>query len=48
MAAIVELQQWDLLTRALTGEDTLLAIATAEAMGNTASGFLLKSTCWVS
>jgi putative membrane-bound dehydrogenase-like protein len=38
MAAIVELQQWDLLTQALTGEDTLLAIATAEAMGNTANG----------
>lgn len=42
MAALVEMQQWDLLRAALQSEENLLAIATAEAMGNTANGAITK------
>ena len=38
MAALFELKQWDLISNALKGDDTFAAIATAEAMGNSASG----------
>ncbi|MEJ7591302.1 MAG: hypothetical protein WKF77_07120 [Planctomycetaceae bacterium] len=38
IAALLELKQWDLLGKALNGEDTAAAVATAEAMGNSASG----------
>ena len=36
--SLLELKQWELLSKALKGEDTVAAIATAEAMGNSASG----------
>lgn len=38
VSALLELKQWDLLGNALTGADTVAAIATAEAMGNSANG----------
>ncbi len=38
ISALLELKQWDVLGKALTGEDTIAAIATAEVMGNSANG----------
>lgn len=38
MAALLDLKQWRLLSQALRHENTLVAIATAEAMGNSANG----------
>jgi len=36
--ALLELKQWDLLSKALNGDDTVAAIATAEVLGNSSSG----------
>lgn len=38
VSALLELHQWDLFSGALTGEDTVAAIATAEALGNSQNG----------
>jgi putative membrane-bound dehydrogenase-like protein len=38
VTALLELQQWQLFSSALTGEQTAAAVATAEALGNTQSG----------
>ena len=38
ISALLELKQWDLLGKALTGADTAAAMTTAEAMGNSQSG----------
>ncbi|MFN9718318.1 MAG: PVC-type heme-binding CxxCH protein [Planctomycetota bacterium] len=38
ISALLELKQWDLLSGALTGDDSAKAIATAEAMGNSQNG----------
>jgi len=38
ISALLELKQWDLLSKALNGDDTVAAIATAEVLGNSSSG----------
>ncbi|HQZ64361.1 MAG TPA: NPCBM/NEW2 domain-containing protein [Planctomycetaceae bacterium] len=38
ISALLELKQWDLLSKALKGDDTVAAIATAEALGNSSNG----------
>ena len=38
ITALLELKQWELIGDALRGDDTVKAIATAEVMGNSASG----------
>lgn len=38
ISALLDLKQWSLLMKALTADDTTKAIATAEAMGNSANG----------
>ena len=38
IVALLELKQWELLSKALRGDDTVAAISTAEALGNSSSG----------